>query len=153
MVVQACIEASQELNNDLASVLSVRAIIFIACLCPVVRDIGLRLGRALSTLVDLAIVPNLCEFIERHERDFMARPITTLIWLSSMVEPADLPTVSFHQSVRWLFLVPLLCHIYVYVVRLGKISQALRSGCSPSYCSSLNAGSEMIDVNYSRRSD
>jgi hypothetical protein len=100
MVVEACIEASLELNNDLASVLSVWAIIFVACPYLVVRDIGLRLGRALSTLVDPEIVPNLCEFIETHERDFMARAIVKLVWLSSMAEPADLPTVSFHQSLR-----------------------------------------------------
>jgi hypothetical protein len=142
MVGQAPIEATLELNDDLASVLSVWAIIFVACPYPVIRDIVLRLGRALSTVVDPEIAPNLWEFIETHERDFMARAIVKLVWLSSMVEPADLPTVSFHQSVRWLFLVLLLRHIYVYVIRLGKISQALRSGWSPSYCSSLD-----VDIN------
>jgi hypothetical protein len=100
MVRQACIEASLELNNDLASVLSVWAIIFVACPYPIIRDIGLRLGRALSALVDPEIVPNLCEFIETHERDFMATAIIKLVWLSPMIEPADLPTVGFHQSVR-----------------------------------------------------
>jgi hypothetical protein len=73
LLTQACTEPSLELNNDLASVLSAWAIIFVACPYPVIRDIGLRLGRPLSTLVDPEIVPNVCEFIETHERDFMAR--------------------------------------------------------------------------------
>jgi hypothetical protein len=51
-------------------------------------------------LVDPEIVPNLGEFIETHERDFMVTAIIRLVWLSSMVEPAVFPTVSVHQSVR-----------------------------------------------------
>jgi hypothetical protein len=138
MVSQAGIEASLELNGELASVLSVWAIIFVACPYPVIRDIGLRLGNAVSTLVDREIVPNLSEFIETHERDFMARAIVTLVWLSSLVERADLPTVSFHQSVRcsswflyYVIFASMLYDLGRYLRHLDQVAHLLIAQVSP----------------------
>jgi hypothetical protein len=83
-------------------------------------------------LIDREIVPNLWEFMEAHERDFMARAIVKLVWLSSMVGPADFPTVSPHQSVRcsygflsYVIFTSMLCDLERYLRRFDQVAHLL----------------------------